>query len=103
MVATCICTLEKGRAQHQKKKHSGSCQQLCLGEGFSFSPHPEAQQFSSPFMSLSPLQLLIECWSSESVILWVSPCAVPLRGVLGSPTALHLTQSQSLLVFSQKL
>lgn len=53
-------------------------------------------------MSLSPLQLLLQCWSSEPVVLSVSLCAIPLRGTPGTPAALCLTQPQSLLLFTNR-
>ena len=56
-----------------------------------------------PGMSLAPLKLLPQCWSSGWVCLFESsanPYMLPLRGAPGTSEALCLTQPKSLVVFT---
>lgn len=72
--------LGSGRAQQRK---NGFWQHFYLGENYSSSPCPEANQFSSSWESLVPFQLPPQHWSPEEL----SPSMVPLRGMPGIPVA----------------
>lgn len=59
------------------------------------SPPPETSQFSSSLYVPGTFQAAASYWIPKLMGLWP-------RGTPGTPTVLHLTQTQSLLVFTAK-
>lgn len=88
-------TLYTKRAQ---KSNNGLCQ-LCLGESCPSSFCPDARQFTSALYVPVPFKLLPYHSSSEGVSARKFVCS-PLRGTAWDSTALHLTKSQYLMVFT---
>ena len=84
------------------RRNTGPCQKFSLGENCSFPVLALILDNSvPPCMSLLLFKLLPLCWSSEELV-QISPCMGLLRGTAWDSRSFHLSQPQSLLVFTAR-
>lgn len=96
LTPACSCRMYGGRAQ---QKSSGGFWNFSFKECCPTSPHPGARQLNSSFYvpgtfpaAVSPLTFMESLWAIESVF-------QPIRSMSGSTSILHLTCTESLLIF----